>query len=107
MPAEFPTITSTEDVDALFDRSRTAPVVIFKHDPYCPISAAAYGQMAQVEGDVALVDVANNADVTGEITKRTGIRHESPQVIVLRDGKTAWSASHFAIKARAVTDAAQ
>ncbi len=39
------------------------------------------------------------------VTERTGVRHESPQVIVLRDGKAVWSASQFRIKADDVAHA--
>lgn len=106
MPAEFPALTDAAEIDALFDRSKTAPVVIFKHDPYCPISMGAYRRMTQFSGDVVLVDVANAQALASAITERTGVRHESPQVIVLKDGQAVWSASHYAITPQAVTDAA-
>jgi bacillithiol system protein YtxJ len=35
----------------------------------------------------------------------TGIRHETPQVIVFKDGKAVWNASHFDVKAGAVLKA--
>jgi hypothetical protein len=34
-----------------------------------------------------------------------GVAHESPQVIVLRNGQVVWNASHFSITAQAVTAA--
>ncbi len=58
--------------------------------------------MALLGGDVPLVDVRRAHDVSDEIARRTGVRHESPQVIVLRDGRAVWSASHGAITAGAV-----
>lgn len=36
------------------------------------------------------------------IEERTGVRHESPQVLVFRAGKVVWSASHFQIRGGAV-----
>jgi bacillithiol system protein YtxJ len=53
----------------------------------------------------ALVDVTSGQALSHAIEERTGVRHESPQVIVLRHGKATWHASHFAITARAVADA--
>jgi bacillithiol system protein YtxJ len=44
-------------------------------------------------------------DVSVETEKRTGIRHESPQVIIVRNGAAVWNASHWAIKSDAVEDA--
>lgn len=105
MDEHFTPVTDTEALDALFASSAEQPVILFKHDPYCPISARAHREMEHVAGDVAIIDVAHDDVVKRAITERTGIRHESPQVIVLRDGKAVWSASQFRIKADDVTKA--
>ncbi len=102
MDEHFKPVTDTESLDALFASSAQHPVILFKHDPYCPISARAYREMEQVPGDVALVDVEHNKEIASAVTKRTGIQHESPQVIVVKDGQPVWSASQFNIKANAV-----
>jgi len=106
MHNDFPAVTTTDAVDDLFERSKQAPVLVFKHDPYCPISAAAYRAMKKVQGDIALVDVAHDKDVASAVTKRTGVQHESPQVIVLKDGRATWSASLWDITTDAVSTAA-
>jgi bacillithiol system protein YtxJ len=96
------------DLNALEDlttRSNEAPVVIFKHSTTCSISAAAYSEMTRVAGDVALVEVQSARDVSGAIETRTGVEHASPQVIVLRNGKPVWHASHWRISAEAVDEA--
>ena len=54
---------------------------------------------------VHLVDVARQPDLTRLIALRSGVRHESPQVVVLCDGQVRWSASHFGITAEAVRHA--
>jgi hypothetical protein len=41
------------------------------------------------------------------IEERTGVRHESPQVLVFRSGKVVWNASHLKITRRTVTRAVQ
>ncbi|HEY8292375.1 MAG TPA: bacillithiol system redox-active protein YtxJ [Thermomicrobiales bacterium] len=106
MDEHFTPITDSESLDALFASSAAHPVVLFKHDPSCPISARAYREMEQVPGDVALVDVENDTAIASAVAERTGVRHESPQVIVVKDGQPVWSASHFNIKAAAVSEAA-
>jgi bacillithiol system protein YtxJ len=100
--------TKIADADALeqaLERSNNGPVVLFKHSTTCPISSAAYEQMSKVTSDVALVVVQRARDISNEIASRTGIRHESPQAIVLRNGQAVWSASHFDITAKAVEQA--
>jgi bacillithiol system protein YtxJ len=87
------------------DHSRTETVILFNHDPHCPISARAFSQIEQLDDDIMLVDVSREKALTREIQSRTGVRHESPQVIILRDGQPAWTASHFQITAQAVQTA--
>lgn len=107
MDDQFTQITDAAALDALFAASAQKPVILFKHDPYCPISARAFREMARVADDVAIIDVANDQDIARAIAERTGVRHESPQAIVLRDGAASWSASHGRIKADDVAQAAQ
>ncbi len=104
MEHSFIAVTDAAALDQLFARSHTASVVVFLHDPFCPISAAAYREMSQVADDVALIDVARAQDLSHLIEARTGVRHESPQVLVLRNGQAVWSASHHAITAEAVAE---
>jgi bacillithiol system protein YtxJ len=105
MEDRFTQITDTNALEQLLTRSHDAPVVLFKHSTTCPISAAAYKQMSKVENEVSLVVVQRARDVSSEIASRTGIQHESPQAIVLRNGEAVWAASHFDITAGAVEQA--
>ena len=84
------------------EQSRHCPVVLFKHDPYCGISSAAHDRVARLDREVALVDVADQKPLSMRVARETGVRHESPQVLVLRDGKAVWSASHWSITAAAI-----
>jgi bacillithiol system protein YtxJ len=105
----FAPLETVNDFDRLLERSHEAPAVLFLHDQWCPISANAYREMTALEQGAiektVLIDVTRAKDLTRAIEERTGVRHESPQVLVLRDGKAAWNASHFAITARAVSGA--
>ncbi len=105
MPDRFESIETLADLDRLFEESVTRVVVLYNHDPWCPISARAFREMARVTHDVAIVDVSREREITAAIAERTGVRHESPQVILLRHGSTTWHASHFAITAEAVHQA--
>ena len=102
---EFTPITEPAELDRLEEASAREPVLLFKHDPWCSISLSAYRQMAAVGGDVSVLDVAESHDLSMEAARRTGVHHESPQVMVLRNGEVAWSASHFAISTEAVAKA--
>ena len=55
--------------------------------------------MEKLEGQVNILEVQSAREVSSELANRTGIQHETPQVIVLRDGKAVWNASHFDVTA--------
>lgn len=98
-------IADVESFEELASRSQNTPVVVFKHSTTCPISAAAYNEMSRFDGDVALVEVQRNRSLSKDIEQKTGVAHESPQVLVLRKGKVVWEASHWKVKADAVQQA--
>lgn len=105
MGKSFFKIDNRETLDKLITDSKTQPIVIFKHSNACGISSAAYREMEKFEGQVNLLEVQSARDVSHELADLTGIRHETPQVIVLKDGKAVWNASHFDVKASAVSQA--
>jgi monothiol bacilliredoxin len=105
MEKKFRRLADRKALDNLLANSKQKPVVIFKHSNSCPISAAAYREMQQLEDEVVLVEVQTARDVSRELADITGIRHESPQVIVFRNGKAVWNASHYGVKAREVAKA--
>lgn len=100
--APFVPVTEKQELEELFKLSESEPVVLFKHSTTCPISAAAYQQMEQMTDQVSLIVVQRSRDLSGEVEERTGIRHESPQAIILRKGQPVWHASHWKITAEAV-----
>jgi bacillithiol system protein YtxJ len=107
----FAPVTEAGEFDDLLARSHEAPVVLFKHSTTCPISARAHRQMLQlapeVAGQISLVIVQRARELSRRVAEQTGIQHESPQTIILRNGQAVWSASHFDITAEAVAQAVQ
>jgi bacillithiol system protein YtxJ len=102
----FVRVADTQGLEELLEWSKDRPVVVFKHSNACPISSTAYAEMEQVK-DVRLVVVQTAREVSRELESLTGVPHESPQVIVLRDGKAVWNASHYNVKAGAVEKAVE
>jgi len=105
METQFTTVADDETLEQLFARSQEEPVVLFKHSNTCPISAMAYQRMKEYGAGVALVVVQRSRELSRAVEERTGVRHESPQVLVLRRGQSVWAASHFDITAPAVEQA--
>ena len=107
MKKQFTPVDDKKTLEELLVRSHTEPVIVFKHSTTCPISAAAYAEMSEVSNDVSLVVVQSARDVSREIEARTGLRHESPQALVLRSGEVVWNASHYDITEEAVKQAVE
>ena len=102
---DFRNLTELAELDERFERSREQDVILFLHDYFCPVSGRAYEEMALVEGEIALVDVAEGRELTRAIETRTGVKHESPQVLILRDAKARWAASHGSVTRESVGEA--
>ena len=102
MKANFTEINSTEQLDTLFEQSNEKAVVLFKHSLTCPISAGVYQGISNADADVNIVIMQKARNVSDEIARRTGIRHESPQAIVLKDGKVVYHAAHYDVTAEDV-----
>ena len=61
--------------------------------------------MGALDLDVVLIDVRAFHALGQLVAARSGVRHESPQVVVLRDGVAAWDAAHRRITAEALARA--
>ena len=105
MSNHFQEVQEPNALQELINRSEKEPIVIFKHSTACPVSANAYDQMSTLKSEVTLVVVQRARALSQEIATTTGIRHESPQVIILRNGKPVWHTSHWDIDSASVAQA--
>ena len=94
------------DLEAAIEESRLRPVLLFKHSRNCGVSCEALDELhSHIEGrgeaTVAykMITVQTHRPVSDAVSQRLGLRHETPQAILLRDGKVIWNASHFRITA--------
>ncbi len=93
-------LESRSDLDDALGRPLA---ILFKHSPRCGISAAAHHEVerfveAHPDVPVFRIDVLAARDVSDAVAERFGIVHHSPQVILCRDGRAVWNASHYAVR---------
>jgi bacillithiol system protein YtxJ len=105
METNFNPVEDAAALERLLARSHEGPVLLFKHSSTCPISARAYREMQEVRSPVSIVVVQRSRELSREVAARIGVPHESPQALVLRNGRAVWSASHFEVTADAVEQA--
>jgi bacillithiol system protein YtxJ len=111
-----PKLTPVERIDELeqlLASSETHPLLLFKHSHSCGISAEALDELVDHLNDRALpahyaiVTVQTHRDISNAVSLKLGIRHETPQAILVRGGKAVWSASHFRVNAASIEKALQ
>ena len=97
-------LKNRDEFDGLLDE----PIaVVYKHSTSCGISFGAMREaekFEQARPDVVIhaVYVLEDRPVSDYIEERTGIRHESPQILILRQGEVVWHDSHSRITAEAI-----
>ena len=107
MGNKFFKIDDRATLDNLLTDSKQKPVIVFKHSNACSISSRAYREMEKLDAQVNILVVQTAREISRELASLTGVRHETPQVIVLRDEKAVWNASHFDVQAVAVAKAVE
>lgn len=105
-------IAALVQLDDLFAGSSEWPTWLFKHSLICPTSDLAlreFGGFAERHpelGEFAVVEIQRARDISKAVAARTGVRHESPQVLLLHKGEVLWHASHWQITEAALVEAA-
>lgn len=104
----FHVLTSESEWADVLDQSQEAPVLIFKHSSACPVSAQAHAEMEELaEADelpIHKVVVQDHRSVSDAIEDDLGIRHETPQAIVVHNGTSVFDTSHFDVTADTLRD---
>jgi bacillithiol system protein YtxJ len=98
------------DLEQLLDRSQTNPIFVFKHSTQCSISTQAYEEFIDfVEGVPGLICgtvlVIENRKLSNAIAERFGVRHQSPQALLIKDRRVVWHASHWSISTDSLNEA--
>lgn len=99
MNTPFIDIAETESLEEFLSNANGSPAILFKHSNTCGVSSRAYGEMSKLTHPVGIVVVQHARSVSDEIERRWNVAHETPQVLIVRDGKVVWDASHSRVKA--------
>ena len=97
-------LTDLGQLNEIMELSHQQPVVIFKHSTRCSISRMALKQFENefdLEGTVTpyFLDLLSHRDISNEIATRFEVYHQSPQLLLIKEGKSIYDASHSDIDA--------
>jgi hypothetical protein len=124
-----------DELHRLLAESQSRPVLLFKHSYTCgvslealdelvahlndrgpkqsallktgsvPLETASAPRLHDFDPQYAMVTVQTHRAVSNAIAQKLGVRHETPQALLVKNGRVVWSASHFRVTAAAVDDA--
>jgi bacillithiol system protein YtxJ len=101
-------LTDDEQLKQIITKSQNKPQVIFKHSTRCSISAVALQRLQKVsqpsDVDFYFLDLLSNRQLSNRVADVFKVNHESPQVLVIRDGECVFDESHLGISMNEILD---
>jgi bacillithiol system protein YtxJ len=104
-------LRSIEELNEALQESFERPVLLFKHSLTCPISSRAFRELqayldnADSNIRYKVIKIQNAYGVSNEVASKLRVEHESPQAILVRNGREVWNASHYDITAASLEEA--
>jgi bacillithiol system protein YtxJ len=108
-----PSWVELNDKNQLIELSETSfnkAVLIYKHSTRCSISVMAKNRLeskwdiSEEEIIPVYLDLLTYRDISNEVESRFGIQHESPQLLLIKEGQCVYSASHSQISVRSLKE---
>jgi bacillithiol system protein YtxJ len=100
-----------EQLNQIITKSHTKAQVIFKHSTRCSISAVALQRLQKVQQpsdmDFYFLDLLAHRGLSNKVAEYFKVHHESPQVLVIRDGECIFDESHLSISMHDIVDHAK
>ena len=95
-------LNTIDQLDGISDKSKTKTQLIFKHSTRCGISRMVMNQFVSAYDvnsniDLYYLDLLSYRDVSNEVGYKFQVMHQSPQLLVIKNGVVVAHASHGAI----------
>jgi bacillithiol system protein YtxJ len=97
-------LTSIDQLDSIIKASNNKPQLLFKHSTRCSVSTFAkkilsseYNDEVGNKVDCYYLDLISYREVSNAIADKLGVQHESPQIVLVQNGKAIFDASHSSI----------
>ena len=94
-------LTSEQQLEEIKERSKQTPQVIFKHSTRCSVSSMAQGRLERSEApenaDFYYLDLIAYRHVSNKIAQDFDVFHESPQILIIKNGECVYDESHMGI----------
>jgi len=101
--AKFKEITCSQEFKEILEESCQHKIILFKHSTTCPISERAWQEVrafiqeSSDEVQVVMIKVIESRPVSNHAADELGVKHQSPQALLISDRKVLWHASHQSV----------
>ncbi len=103
-------LTQSSQIDLIKEKSAERPQVIFKHSTRCAVSGMAKGRLERSndfpQADFYFLDLIKHRHISDKIATDFSVFHESPQVLVIRNGECIYDESHSGINMNDIAEQA-
>jgi bacillithiol system protein YtxJ len=94
-------LSSEQQLDEIKKNSSTKPQVIFKHSTRCSVSSMAKSRLDREKetenADFHYLDLIAHRSISNKIAEDFSVRHESPQILLIKNGECIYDESHMGI----------
>ena len=101
-------LTDETQLDSLNELSKHKAQLIFKHSTRCAISSMAKNRLergaANDKVDFYYLDLVKHRQLSNKIAEKFGVYHESPQVLLIKNGECIYDESHSGIRIEDITE---
>ena len=100
-------LTNEEQLEEIKEKSNARPQLIFKHSTRCAISSMAKNRLerdSRPEGmDFYFLDLIKHRNISNKISQDFNVYHQSPQVLIIKNGESIYDQSHSGIDMQEIT----
>ena len=95
-------LSSEEQLKVIIEKSATIPQVIFKHSTRCSTSSMVLHRLERSDApenmDFYFLDLLRYRDISNRIADNFQVYHQSPQILLIKNGECIYDESHMAIQ---------
>jgi len=108
---DFKELSHADQLQEIDKLSNSVPVVLYKHSTACNVSSMAFDRLQRgwdlkpEEANLYFLDLLQHRDLSNLIAKHYGVQHESPQILIIKSGKSVFDTSHFDISVSRIKEA--
>lgn len=103
-------ITNPSQLETIKEKSKSKAQLIFKHSTRCSISSVAKSRLERATApdhiDFYYLDLINHRDISAKVAEVFAVYHESPQILLIKNGECVYDESHSGISMEDITEQA-